>query len=316
MKLSKKILALMGGVALLTSTVVFTGCSEDEAGNDFIEISGRNATVSAENTATSGYYRGYKSLASTQWHGGAYVIKMNVANSKANWKKDAGGGAVLGLTFDGSNYKNTAGIEVNDFYLLGLRSNGTNAQIYLSRFEGVTNDELKEGSTSTSSFGTEYEMINGRINGEDSAFFDLTSVKPVNNVITLSVIIYQNCDKTTGKYTGKYGIALYNGDVLTGKNIKVQNIAKGTAELPSGAISSIAMAKKAAAKNGKVLTSLDKCSSDTLESFGTLTDAKGVAITENDQGRFGFYGNIYPTGLLDGSFTCADYDLEAEVVEE
>ncbi len=300
----------MGGVALLTSTVVFTGCSEDEAGNDFIEISGRNATVSAENTATSGYYRGYKSLASTQWHGGAYVIKMNVANSKAN-RTSAGGGAVLGLTFDGSNYKNTAGIEVNDFYLLGLRSNGTNAQIYLSRFEGVTNDELKEGSTSTSSFGTEYEMINGG----NSAFLDLTSVKPVNNVITLSVIIYQNCDKTTGKYTGKYGIALYNGDVLTGKNIKVQNIAKGTAELPSGAIS-IAMATKAATKNGKVLTSLSKCSSDTLESFGTLTDANGKDITENDQGRFGFYGNIYPTGLLDGSFTCADYDLEAEVVEE
>ena len=310
MKLSKKILALMGGVALLTSTVVFTGCSEDEAGNDFIEISGRNATVSAENTATSGYYRGYKSLASTQWHGGAYVIKMNVANSKAN-RTSAGGGAVLGLTFDGSNYKNTSGIEVNDFYLLGLRSNGTNAQIYLSRFEGVTSDELKEGSTSTSSFGTEYEMINGG----NSAFFDLTSVKPVNNVITLSVIIYQNYDTTAGKYTGKYGIALYNGDVLTGKNIRVQNIAKGTATLPSGAIS-ITMAKKAAATKGKVLTSLPNCSSDTLESFGTLTDAKGVAITENDQGRFGFYGNIYPTGLLDGSFTCADYDLEAEVVEE
>lgn len=300
----------MGGVALLTSTVVFTGCSEDEAGNDFIEISGRNATVSAENTATSGYYRGYKSLASTQWHGGAYVIKMNVANSKANWT-DAGGGAVLGLTFDGSNYKNTAGIEVNDFYLLGLRSNGKNAQIYLSRFEGVTNDELKEGSISTSSFGTEYEMINGG----NTAFLDLTSVKPVNNVITLSVIIYQNCDKTTGKYTGKYGIALYNGDVLTGKNIKVQNIAKGTAKLPSDAIT-IDMAKKAFSTKGKVLTSLPKCSSDTLESFGTLTDAKGVAITENDQGRFGFYGNIYRTGLLDGSFTCADYDLEAEVVEE
>lgn len=301
----------MGGVALLTSTVVFTGCSEDEAGNDFIEISGRNATVSAENTATSGYYRGYKSLASTQWHGGAYVIKMNVANSKAN-RTSAGGGAVLGLTFDGSNYKNASGIEVNDFYLLGLRSNGKNAQIYLSRFEGVTNDELKEGSTSTSSFGTEYEMINGG----DTAFLDLTSVKPVNNVITLSVIIYQNYDTTAGKYTGKYGIALYNGDVLTGKNIRVQNIAKGTAELPSGAISSIAMAKKAAVKNGKVLTSLDKCSSDTLESFGTLTNAKGEVITENDQGRFGFYGNIYSTGLLDGSFTCADYDLEAEVVEE
>ena len=310
MKLSKKILALMGGVALLTSTVVFTGCSEDEAGNDFIEISGRNATVSAENTATSGYYRGYKSLASTQWHGGAYVIKMNVADSKAN-RTSAGGGAVLGLTFDGSNYKNTAGVEVNDFYLLGLRSNGTNAQIYLSRFEGVTNDELKEGSTSTSSFGTEYEMINGG----NSAFLDLTSVKPVNNVITLSVIIYQNYDTTAGKYTGKYGIALYNGDVLTGKNIRVQNIAKGTATLPSGAIS-IAMAKKAAATNGKVLTSLSNCSSDTLESFGTLTNAKGEVITENDQGRFGFYGNIYPTGLLDGSFTCADYDLEAEVVEE
>lgn len=310
MKLSKKILALMGGVALLTSTVVFTGCSEDEAGNDFIEISGRNATVSAENTATSGYYRGYKSLASTQWHGGAYVIKMNVANSKAN-RTSAGGGAVLGLTFDGSNYKNTSGIEVNDFYLLGLRSNGTNAQIYLSRFEGVTSDELKEGSTSTSSFGTEYEMINGG----DSAFLDLTSVKPVNNVITLSVIIYQNYDTTAGKYTGKYGIALYNGDVLTGKNIRVQNIAKGTATLPSGAIS-IAMAKKAAATNGKVLTSLSNCSSDTLESFGTLTNANGEVITENDEGRFGFYGNIYPTGLLDGSFTCADYDLEAEVVEE
>lgn len=300
----------MGGVALLTSTVVFTGCSEDEAGNDFIEISGRNATVSAENTATSGYYRGYKSLASTQWHGGAYVIKMNVADSKAN-RTSAGGGAVLGLTFDGSNYKNTAGVEVNDFYLLGLRSNGTNAQIYLSRFEGVTNDELKEGSTSTSSFGTEYEMINGG----NSAFLDLTSVKPVNNVITLSVIIYQNYDTTAGKYTGKYGIALYNGDVLTGKNIRVQNIAKGTATLPLGAIS-IAMAKKAAATNGKVLTSLSNCSSDTLESFGTLTNAKGEVITENDQGRFGFYGNIYPTGLLDGSFTCADYDLEAEVVEE
>lgn len=309
MKLSKKILALMGGVALLTSTVVFTGCSEDEAGNDFIEISGRNATVSAENTAASGYYRGYKSLASTQWHGGAYVIKMNVANSKANWTS-SGSGAVLGLTFDGSNYKNAAGTEVNDFYLLGLRSNGTNAQIYLSRFEGVTNDDLKEGSTTTSSFGTEYEMINGG----SSAFYDLTSVKPVDNVITLSVIIYQNCDKTTGKYTGKYGIALYNGDVLTGKNIKVQNIAKGTAELPSGAIS-IAMATTAT-KNGKLLTSLDKCSSDTLESFGTLTDANGKDIIENDQGRFGFYGNIYPTGLLDGSFTCADYDLEAEVVEE
>ena len=310
MKLSKKILALMGGVALFTSTVVFTGCSEDEAGNDFIEISGRNATVSAENTATSGYYRGYKSLASTQWHGGAYVIKMNVANSKANWTS-AGGGAVLGLTFDGSNYKNASGIEVNDFYLLGLRSNGKNAQIYLSRFEGVTNDELKEGSTSTPSFGTEYEMINGG----DKTFFDLTSVKPVNTVITLSVIIYQNYDTTAGKYTGKYGIALYNGDVLTGKNIKVQNIAKGTATLPSDAIP-IDMAKKAVATKGKVLTSLPNCSSDTLKSFGTLTNAKGVAITENDQGRFGFYGNIYSTGLLDGSFTCADYDLEAEVVEE
>lgn len=37
MKLSKKILALMGGVALLTSTVVFTGCSEDEDENNMLD---------------------------------------------------------------------------------------------------------------------------------------------------------------------------------------------------------------------------------------------------------------------------------------
>lgn len=38
MKLSKKILALMGGVALLTSTVVFTGCSEDEDENNMLMV--------------------------------------------------------------------------------------------------------------------------------------------------------------------------------------------------------------------------------------------------------------------------------------
>lgn len=313
MKMTKNLLALVGGVAILASVFVFTSCSEDEAGNDFIEISGRNATAQAENTASSGYYRGYKSLASTQWHGGAYVIKMNVADPRAAYKS-TGGGAVLGLTFDGSNYKNTSGVEVNDFYLLGLRYNGTNAEIYLSRFEGVTGTDLAEGLTTSSSFGTEYQMING----SSTAFASLKDVKPMNNVITLSVVVYQNCDET-GKYTGKYGIAIYSGDVLTGKNLKVQEIAKGQKSLKDVLGSdpiNLSMATVANGNGGKLLTSKNGCSSDDLTDFGTLTDKDGKTITGDDQGRFGFYGNIYAGGVLDGSFTCVDYDLEAEVVEE
>ena len=49
MKLSKKILALMGGVALLTSTVVFTGCSEDDDENEMISGSGSNYTIDYKN---------------------------------------------------------------------------------------------------------------------------------------------------------------------------------------------------------------------------------------------------------------------------
>lgn len=303
------------------------GCSSDEAGNDFIEISGHNGTVYAEfPEGQSGNYRGYKTLASTNWRGAAYVIKMDVSDSKAITSSSTGPGGVVGLTFDGSNYKNDDGVEVNDFYLLGMRYNGTCAQIYLSRFEGVTNDDL-EGVHTSGTFGTEYELINASSSTSSSstsgAYYNLSKVTPINNILTLSVIVYQKYNSgDNATYSGKYGIAIYSGDItekLTQKDF-VEKFSAGTDgySLPDGNLvgsSGITMAKTATS-NGKLFTSISNCNSDTLESFGTLTDKNGKTITEDDQGRFGFYGNVYTNGLINATFTCLDADLEAEVVEE
>ena len=128
MKLSKKILALMGGVALLTSTVVFTGCSEDDDENEMISGSGSNYTIDYKNTTTANS-RGYKSTA-LKHYGGVCTISMNAPSQTVN----ANGDGVMGFIFD--LHDNATNKNAKDFFIVGITNKG---KYYVSKFSNVTN---------------------------------------------------------------------------------------------------------------------------------------------------------------------------------
>lgn len=314
MKLSKLLLSSTLAAALVLG---FAGCSSDESGDSsIIKLDGRNATTYDDETGTTlvsndgnTYRRGYKTVKGTNWKGALYVLSIDTTEQTGN-------GGVLGVTFDGYDKDGS-----NNMYVLGMRYREKKTQIYLSYFEGVSSEEL-ESDNGTNSFGTaEYQLING----DTTAFKDLDDVKPDGNgKATITVLVYQNSEN--GKYNGKYGIAIYEGDKSKDfANVDVEKISlkKQDAALPEGKIN-LTMANTSSDKKAKLFTDYsDATKEDTLDSFGVMKNSKGEALTEGKaaEGKFGFYVNIYTktesaASTLDGSWKCLDADLEDEIIEE
>lgn len=177
-------------------------------------------------------------------------------------------------------------------------------------------DEQLESDQASSSFGTaEYQLING---GSSSPFYTLSGVTPdENKKVTITVIVYQKTNENR-RYQGKYGIAIYNGDITTNGKIDVEKISFGEAELPANTLN-IPMATVANGASAKLFTAYSNATStDTLESFGVMKNSKGEELKADTaaEGKFGFYANIYTDSSLQGTWTCNDADLEAEPVEE
>lgn len=314
MKLSKVLLSSAVAAALVFG---FAGCASDESGDSsIIKLNGRNAELYDDdasssivnNTSKTTYRRGYKTVNGTNWKGAAYVMTIDTTDQKNN-------GGVLGVTFDGYDIKNADGNKINNMYVLGMRYYSNKTQIYLSYFEGVGDEQL-ESDQASSSFGTaEYQLING---GSSSPFYTLSDVTPdENKKVTITVIVYQKTNENR-KYQGKYGIAIYNGDITTNGKIDVEKISFGEAELPANTLN-IPMATVAYGASGKLFTKYSNATNtDTLESFGVMKNSKGKELKADTaaEGKFGFYASIYPDSSLQGTWTCNDADLEAEPVEE
>ena len=147
MKMTKKLLALVGGMAILTSAFVFTGCSEDEDENNMLDgysisltndgsLTANGKPVSADNPSIS-YSRSWNVTKTKHLSADAVITIDRVT-------KDAKGNVT---TTDGTN--NAAYIfglkgagSADDpwsFYLLGFRLYGTTPtpQYFISYYTGV-----------------------------------------------------------------------------------------------------------------------------------------------------------------------------------
>lgn len=154
MKLSKKILALMGGVALLTSTVVFTGCSEDEDENNMLDdysisltndgtLTANGKDVTATNPAIA-YARSWNVTKTKHVSADATIkIDRKTKSTQVGQTKNATNGSVT-TTDGGNNAAYMFGLtgsgtekEPYSFYLVGFRLYGTTPQYFISYYTGV-----------------------------------------------------------------------------------------------------------------------------------------------------------------------------------
>lgn len=182
MKLSKKILALMGGVVLLTSTVVFTGCSEDEDENNMLDgysISLTNdGTLTAdgkdvtENNPAIAYARSWNVTKTKHVSADATItIERKTKSTQVGRNKNATNGSVT-TTDGGNNAAYMFGLtgsgtekEPYSFYLVGFRLSGTTPQYFISYYTGVqssycNSDESDFDVDSATNAAYEYIAVN------------------------------------------------------------------------------------------------------------------------------------------------------------
>lgn len=306
MKLSKILMTVAAAAAL----VGFAGCSSDAAGNDIIEVSGKNASIDAVNSSVqeegkNNYLRGFKTVKGTDWESCAYTLTIHNADKTSG---------VMGLAF--SEKDNLAG-NGYDMFILGLRSDGATspkAQIYLSYFVGVTDEELSDGNAN--SFGTEYTLIDATSDGiaTSGSYYTINSSIDSNKDITVTVVVTQ--DKTTHTYS----IAIYDGAKTKAELDDVSGLTNllANAVITSGSNSFKANCKDYSAKSVyKAGNDADvECTSDTLSSFHTMCGERDY------EGKVGFYANVYSKQSessddinLSGEWDCIERTLEEEVVE-
>lgn len=184
MKLSKKILALMGGVALLTSTLVFTGCSEDEDENNMLDdysisltndgtLTANGKDVTATNPAIT-YARSWNVTKTKHVSADATIkIARQTKSTQVGQKKNTTNGFVT-TTDGGNNAAYMFGLtgsgtekEPYSFYLVGFRLyDTTTPQYFISYYTGVqssycnsdANDFDVDDATNTA---YEYIAVNG-----------------------------------------------------------------------------------------------------------------------------------------------------------
>lgn len=145
MKMTKKLLALVGGMAILTSAFVFTGCSEDEDENDMLD--GYSISLTNDNTLTAngkpvskdnpaiGYARSWNVTKTKHLSADAVMtIDRVTKDAKGNVTTTSGGNNaayIFGLKGSGS------AADPYSFYLLGFRLSKTTPQYFISYYTGV-----------------------------------------------------------------------------------------------------------------------------------------------------------------------------------
>lgn len=130
MKMTKKLLALWGGVAILASAFVFTGCKAEDDDDEFEAITGSNNDYEINFTnETDGMYRAYKTTFNKHLGG---LCQISV-------EKDSTGDGTIGYIFDLESNPNRATKDPRTLCIVGFNLGKTGfARPYVSRFENVT----------------------------------------------------------------------------------------------------------------------------------------------------------------------------------
>ncbi|MDD5789933.1 MAG: hypothetical protein PUE30_05375 [Spirochaetia bacterium] len=152
MKMTKKLLALVGGVAILTSAFVFTGCKSEDDDDEFEAITGSNNDYEINFTnETDGMYRAYKTTFNKHLGG---LCQISV-------EKDSTGDGTIGYIFDLESNPNRAAKDPRTLCIVGFNLGTANiAKPYVSRFNNVTDIQADNfGTKLTENPATEKEYI-------------------------------------------------------------------------------------------------------------------------------------------------------------
>ena len=285
MKMTKKLLALAGGVAILASAFVFTGCKSEDDDDENGMFSGSNKDYSIDYTNnTSGTSRGYATT--TFKHRGALCqITLN---------KESTTGA-MGYIWD---LQSNSSREVKDprvFCIAGFNYNHTatnKVAYYVSRYRNITdiNDYNFGATTATNDFMTSTTPVEKvYIKLTDSNSFEPTKDANGNVVVTIDVyedgeFNWENNKRKYSSYNGGFKVDIYDGAVT------VEQIANGSAKTKATAKIPVA---------------------DLGYTVGTDTTAHVVSECNG-----AVYANVYANSTVKGSWHYVTDYSAAEVVEE
>lgn len=152
MKMTKKLLALAGGVAILASAFVFTGCKSEDDDDEFEAITGSNNDYEINFTnETDGMYRAYKTTFNKHLGG---LCQISV-------EKDSTGDGTIGYIFDLESSPDRASKDPRTLCIVGFNLGTPNvANPYVSRFNNVTDIQADNfGTKLTENKATETEYI-------------------------------------------------------------------------------------------------------------------------------------------------------------
>lgn len=285
MKMTKKLLALAGGVAILASAFVFTGCKSEDDDDENGMISGSNNNYTIEYTNNTGdVSRGYATT----------TFKHLGALCQITLKKGSDSGA-MGYIWDLESNSTREAKDPRVFCIAGFNYNHTasgKVAYYVSRYRNITDVAANNfgATTATNDFMTSTTPVEKVYLGlTESNSFEPT--KDANGNVVVTIDVYEdgtftkdeNGKRTYTTYNGGFKVDIYDGAV-TAADIKSKNITpKATATIPAADLGY------------------------------TVTDATKHVVPQRNGA---VYANVYAKSTVTGSWKYVDTYSAAEVVEE
>lgn len=291
MKLSR--LFKIGAVALMVTSLCFTGCKEEEDDDEAGMLSGSNNNYSiAYKNESSSVSRGYRTT--TFKHAGALCqMTMNQGSE---------GAGAMGYIWDLESNSSREAKDPRRFFIVGFNYSQTASDkvaYYCSLYKNVTDLQLQNfGATGQKEIGTN-DTANGATEKEYIQLNSTNSFTPTINAegdFVVTVDVYEGgtftMDAATGKrtytaYDGTYHVDIYNGKV---EQSELAGTTTNTQPVKSITISA--------------------------DDVGYLTETSDTAKSVCEQRQGAVYANVYAGKTLTGSWKYAETYKADEVVEE
>ncbi|WP_303922262.1 hypothetical protein [Treponema berlinense] len=302
MKMTKKLLALAGGVAILASAFVFTSCSEDDDDTEgAISGSGNNYSITYKNEDTKNIYRCTNTT--TFKHLGE-LVKIEIKNQTSDSKD-----GVMGFIWDLKQSKDAESVTegatttkpaitasgYQNFFSIGFQKNydkvksESYVRYYVSKFFNVSDLQANNFGAPESDTVTTHKAGIGANTPKElvvKSWTKLDSVKvDSNGTVTVWVDIYpvytnstygQNIEAHSSDVAGTYIVDIYTADPTT-----------ATTATPATPVETV-----------------------------TINPSVTGYNAEPAQGTLAVYANVQPNKTLNGSWELKKDYAAAEVVEE
>ena len=275
MKMVKKILL---GLAATASIMALFGCKMNDDPENAIKGFNNNYSIDYTNE-TGSEYRAYEST--NFKHAGALVkIKIDNAADCGNSKM----GVIFELKDNATNKKAV------DFYIIGVGTNNSQYNFYVSKYTGIVNIRDKN-------FGAPLDGTKGPNGEKEVEYIPLSGTK----ISDLPEEFYVYCK---AKIDGSYEFALLKGTPTDSTKMDIDKI--DITDLPSGV--ELITLPTSTKKNGCTISG----------NIGKIPNVFDAVTKDSDiqQNKLALYARIDKDATLKGSWKFCGTYLEAEEVEE